>query len=109
MDEASPRIVQAMNLPDPGERGYACTAVGTAARLNGRLTPELFAALRAEGPDGRAEDAGDDTPTFVPYRDLPPWFRRRWVYAVVCGRLENWRASTADVIEGGRRTLRGRH
>ncbi|MEV7983505.1 hypothetical protein [Streptomyces sp. NPDC086519] len=54
------------------QRGYAFTAAGTAARRNGRLTPELFAALRSEDPGGPAEDAIDDTLTFVPFRDLSP-------------------------------------
>lgn len=38
-----------MQLPDGGQRGFAFTAAGTAARLNGELTPELYAALRTEG------------------------------------------------------------
>ncbi|MGW5640151.1 hypothetical protein, partial [Streptomyces sp. NPDC003832] len=73
--EASPRILKAMRLTDPGQRGFAFTAAGTAARLNNALTPELYAALRAEGRRGFAETAIDDTLTFVPYRDLPPWFK----------------------------------
>ncbi|MET9758550.1 hypothetical protein ABZ016_05750 [Streptomyces sp. NPDC006372] len=55
--EVSPRIVRAMRLPDAGQRGFAFTAAGHAARLNGELTPELYAALRAEGPGGFAENA----------------------------------------------------
>lgn len=47
--EAAPRIVRAMRLSDPDQRGFAFTAAGVAARLNGELTPELYAALRAEG------------------------------------------------------------
>ncbi|MGQ4443127.1 hypothetical protein ACN6LI_000580 [Streptomyces violaceoruber] len=46
LEEASPRIVRAMGLPDPAQRGFAFTAAGTAARLNRALTPELYAALR---------------------------------------------------------------
>ncbi|MGY5057615.1 hypothetical protein ACWDFR_26640 [Streptomyces sp. 900105755] len=109
LEEASPRIVRAMRLPDQGERGYACTAAGTAARLNRRLTPELFAALHAEGPGGSAGDAIGDTLTFVPFRDLPPWLKRRWVYVTVRNKLEYWRLCSVDAIEDGRRTLRGRH
>lgn len=52
--EASPRIVKAMRLADHGQRGFGFTAAGHAARLNGELTPELFAALHAEGPGGFA-------------------------------------------------------
>ncbi|MGW7547457.1 hypothetical protein ACWGKQ_41110 [Streptomyces sp. NPDC054770] len=99
LEEASPRIVRALNLPDQGERGYACTAAGTAARLNGRLTPELFAALRAEGPGGLAADVIGDTLTFVPFRDLPPWFKRRWVYVAVRDRLECWWLRAVDAVE----------
>ncbi|WP_234534059.1 hypothetical protein [Streptomyces shenzhenensis] len=108
LEAASPRIVRAIKLPDQGERGYACTAAGTAARLNGRLTPELFAALRVEGPVGTAKDAIGDTLTFVPFRDLPPWFKWRWVYVTVRGTLEHWWLWCTDAVENGRRVLRGR-
>ncbi|MET9902549.1 hypothetical protein [Streptomyces sp. NPDC006446] len=37
--EASPRIVRAMPLADRHQRGFAFTAAGVAARLNGALTP----------------------------------------------------------------------
>ncbi|MEU6453040.1 hypothetical protein [Streptomyces sp. NPDC047065] len=56
LEEASPRIVRAMRLPDAAQRGFAYTAAGSAARLHGELTPELYAALRAAGP-GRRRDA----------------------------------------------------
>ncbi|MEW2306962.1 hypothetical protein AB0958_44795 [Streptomyces sp. NPDC006655] len=102
-----------MKLPDPGERGYACTAAGTAARLNRRLTPELFAALRAEGPGAPAADAIGDTLTLVPFRELPPWFKRRCVDVTVRGTLVHWCTGAlvhwcTDAVEGGRRILRGR-
>ncbi|MFF5155338.1 hypothetical protein ACFY3N_03515 [Streptomyces sp. NPDC000348] len=90
LEEASPRIVRATRLPDVAQRGFAFTAVGTAARLNGALTPELYAVLRAEGLVGTAEDAVRDTLTFVPFRDLPPWFKRRSVYLTVRDTLEGW-------------------
>ncbi|MEU3890889.1 hypothetical protein [Streptomyces sp. NPDC029041] len=45
--EASPRIARAMRLPDAAQRGFAFTAAGHAARLNGELTTELYAARRA--------------------------------------------------------------
>ncbi|MER7180652.1 hypothetical protein ABT404_14420 [Streptomyces hyaluromycini] len=108
LEEVSPRIVRVLNLPDQGERGYAFTAAGTAARLNGRLPSELFAALRAEGPGGLAEDAISDTLSFVPFQDLPPWFKRRYVYLTVRGRLEYWWMSARDTLEDGRRALCGR-
>ncbi|WP_332112983.1 hypothetical protein [Streptomyces sp. ActVer] len=58
-----------MQLPDLGQRGFAFTAAGIAARINGELTSELYAALRAEGPGRRtiAENAVDDTLDYVPH------------------------------------------
>ncbi|MEU9412775.1 hypothetical protein AB0E08_44745 [Streptomyces sp. NPDC048281] len=109
LEEASPRIVRAMKLPDQGERVYAFVATGHAARLNGRLTPELFAALRSEGLGGAAEYPIRDTLTFVPYGDLPPWFKRRRVYLTVRDKLEYWWLRCTDAVEDVRRTLRGRH
>ncbi|MFF4898273.1 hypothetical protein [Streptomyces sp. NPDC001068] len=108
LEEASPRILRATRLPDREQRGYAFTAVGHAARLNGALTPELFAALRAEGPGGAAEHPVRDTLAFVPFRDLPPWFKRRWVYVTVGDKLEYWWALAVDAFEDGRRSLRYR-
>lgn len=75
-----------MRLPDAGQRGFAFTAAGHGAGLNGELTPELYAALRAEGPirprrEGHRGHA--DTLAFVPFRKLPPWFKWRWVCAAV--------------------------
>lgn len=96
--EVSPRIVKAMRLPDAGQRGFAFTAAGHAARLNGELTPELFAALRVEGPGGVAEHPIRDTLTFVPFRKLPPWFKRRWVYVTVRNRLESWWLRSVDAV-----------
>ncbi|MFD4524763.1 hypothetical protein ACFWP7_12740 [Streptomyces sp. NPDC058470] len=98
LEEASPRIVRAMQLPDLAQRGFAFTAAGTAARLNGELTPELYATLRAEGHRGIAEDAIDDTLTFVPFPQLPPWFKRRWVFVAVRNKLEGWWLRSADAV-----------
>ncbi|GGJ19284.1 hypothetical protein [Streptomyces brasiliensis] len=108
LEEASPRIVRAMRLPDHDQRGYAFTAAGTAARLNGRSTTELYAALRAEGPEGVAGDAIDDTLTFVPFRDLPPWFKWRWVLSTVRNTPEGWWLRSGDAVAGAWRALRGR-
>lgn len=92
MEDASPHIVRATQLPDPDQRGFAFTAVGTAAQLNGALTPELYEVLRAAGPGRKsiAVNAVDDTLTFVPFRDLPPWLKRWAVYATVRDKLEGW-------------------
>ena len=108
LEEASPRIVRAMQLPDSGQRGFAFTAAGTAARLNGELTPELYAALRAVGHRGVAETAVDDTLTFVPFRDLPPWFKWRKVASRVWDKLETWRLNVKYAAEDVWKVLRRR-
>ena len=106
--DVSPRIVKAMRLPDAGQRGFAFTAAGHAARLNGELTPELYAALRAEGPGGFAVNAIADTLTFVPFRKLPSWFKRQWVYAAVRNKLEAWWLRSVYAVEDVWRAVRGR-
>lgn len=108
LEEASPRIVKAMQLADRGQRGFAYTAAGTAARLNGELTPELYAALRAEGPGGIADDAIRDTLTFVSFRKLPPWFKWQMVRTTVVDKLEYWQRRASDAAEDAREALRRR-
>ncbi|MER5572551.1 hypothetical protein [Streptomyces massasporeus] len=105
--EASPRIARAMRLPDAGQRGFAFTAAGHAARLNRELTPELYAALRAEGPGGVAEHPIRDTLTFVPFRKLSPWFKRRWVYVAVRDKLQAWWLRCVYGIEDAWRAVGG--
>ncbi|MET7391495.1 hypothetical protein ACFYPT_41015 [Streptomyces sp. NPDC005529] len=93
LEEASPRIVRATRLSDIDQRVFAFTAAGVAARLNGALTPELYAALRAQGP-GRlsiAVHAIDDTLDYVPFRDLPLWLKWWKVESRVRDKLETWR------------------
>ena len=107
--EASPRIIKAMRLPDVAEQGFAYTAAGAAARLNGELTPELYEALRAEGHVGLAGDAIDDTLTFVPFRELPPWLKRRWVWTGVRGKLESWWLRSTEPVGDAWQALRRRH
>ncbi|MEV5019974.1 hypothetical protein ACIGW1_34970 [Streptomyces sp. NPDC053780] len=95
LNEASPRIIRAMKLPDAAQRGFAYTAAGTAARLNGELTPELYAALRAAGPGRRsiAVNAVDDTMTFVPFRRLPLWLKGRTIASYVTNKWDTWRST----------------
>jgi hypothetical protein len=69
---------------------------------------KLYAALRAEGPGDFAEDAIDDTLAFVPFRKLPPWFKRRWVLAAVRGTVQGWWLRSAGAIGDAWRSLRGR-
>ncbi|MFD5909443.1 hypothetical protein ACFWHL_12090 [Streptomyces massasporeus] len=106
--DVSPRIVKAMQLPDAGQRGFAFTAAGHAARLNGELTPELYEALRAEGSGGFAVNAIADTLTFVPFRQLPSWFKRQWVYSAVRGKVGSWWLQSAYAVEDAWRAVRGR-
>ncbi|MFJ2831928.1 hypothetical protein ACIPC1_30925 [Streptomyces sp. NPDC087263] len=108
LEDASPRILRAMQLPDRDQRGYAFTAAGTAARLNGELTPELYAALRAEGHGGIAENAVDDTLTFVPFWQLPLWFKWRKVVSKVQDKLETWRLETVYAVSDAWKALRRR-
>ncbi|MFI9421560.1 hypothetical protein [Streptomyces werraensis] len=48
--------------------------------------------LRAAGLGRKsiAVNAVDDTLTFVPFRDLPPWLKRWAVYVTVRDKLEGW-------------------
>ncbi|MFE6361859.1 hypothetical protein ACFVP3_17950 [Streptomyces sp. NPDC057806] len=106
--EASPRIIRAMRLTDPHQRGFAFTAAGTAARLNNELTPELYEALRAEGRGGFAENAIRDTLTFVPFRKLTPWFKWQLVRTTVVDKLDAWRLTATDTAEEAWKALRRR-
>ncbi|OMI87157.1 hypothetical protein BSZ07_23195 [Streptomyces sp. M1013] len=110
LEEASPRIVRAMQLPDVAQRGFAFTAAGTAARLNGALTPELYAALRAEGVGRRsiAVNAIDDTLTFVPFRRLPTWLKCWSVASTVRNKLDAWRLSLAYAMTDAWKAVRRR-
>ncbi|MGW3916526.1 hypothetical protein ACWEBX_34190 [Streptomyces sp. NPDC005070] len=110
LEEASPRIVRAMQLPDRDQRGFAFTAAGTAARLNGELTPELYAALRAEGPGRRsmAGNAIDDTLDYVPFRQLPLWLKCWKVVSKVLDKLETWRLEITYAVGDARQALRRR-
>ncbi|MER5470450.1 hypothetical protein [Streptomyces sp. NPDC002685] len=108
--EASPRIVRAMRLPDRAQQGFAFTAAGVAARLNGALTPELYAALRAEGP-GRlsiAVNAIDDTLDYVPFRDLPLWLKWWKAVSKVLDKLETWRLESSYAVSDAWKALRRR-
>jgi hypothetical protein len=108
LEEASPRIIRAMKLPDRAQRGFAFTAAGAAARIHGELTSELYAALRAEGPGGIADNAIRDTLTFVPFRRLPLWFRWQMVRTTVSDKLGYWWTRSQDVVGDAWRSLRRR-
>jgi hypothetical protein len=52
--------------------------------------------------------SGRDTLTFVPFRTLPHWFKRQWVYAAVRNKLEAWWLQTVYAVEDAWRAVRGR-
>lgn len=107
-DVVSPRIIRALELLPSGQgRDFPFTAIAHLARLDGELTPELYAALRVEGLGGAADNAIDDTLGFVPFRDLPPWLKRRWVYVTVRETLLRW-LRPVEAIGEAWRGLRGR-
>lgn len=108
LEEASPRIVRATQLPDVAQRAFAFTAAGTAARLNGALTPELYAALRAEGPGRKsiAVNAIDDTLDHVPFRQLPQWLKWWKIASKVRDKLEAWRLEATYAISDAWKALR---
>ena len=108
LEEASPRIIRAMGLTDPHQRGFAFTAAGAAARLNNGLTPELYVALRAEGRGGFAEDAIRDTLTFVPFGELPAWFKWQGVRTAVTDKLDAWRLRAKYTAEDAWNAVQGR-
>ncbi|MEU9114511.1 hypothetical protein AB0D04_22635 [Streptomyces sp. NPDC048483] len=85
----APRVERAMLSPDPKVRQLGFVAAGDMARLYFTLSPGIYAALRAEGLGGVAEDAIRDTLTFIPRRQLPWWMRR----------LNLW-LSVRDTVEG---------
>ncbi|WP_053743391.1 hypothetical protein [Streptomyces sp. NRRL WC-3618] len=68
----------------------------------------MYAALRAESPGGFAEDAILGTLTFVPFRDLPPWFKWRKIASRARDKLETWRLTATHAAEDAWRALRGR-
>lgn len=105
---ASPRIIRALEVLDRSRRDFPFTAAAHVARLNGRLTPELYAALRAEGMGGFADHAIRDTLTFVPFRELPPWFKWQMVRTTVADKLDAWRLSVLDTAEDAWKAVRRR-
>ncbi|MFC8345935.1 hypothetical protein [Streptomyces sp. NPDC057280] len=104
----SPRIIRALELLPGRGRDFPFTAIAHLARLDGRLTPELYDALRAEGLGSAADHAIDDTLTFVPFRDLPLWLKRRWVYVTVRETLLRWWLLPLETVGEAWRAMRER-
>ncbi|WP_235456335.1 hypothetical protein [Streptomyces olivochromogenes] len=63
---------------------------------------------RGAGLRGIAENAIDDTLTFVPFRKLPAWFRWRWSLAMVRGTAQGCWLRTVDAVGDVLQNLRGR-
>ncbi|GLW68547.1 hypothetical protein Kpho02_08460 [Kitasatospora phosalacinea] len=73
----APRVERALHAPDLYTRQLGCVAAGDMTRVFGRLSPGIYARLRELGPHHEAQDAVLDVLTFVPWAELPPWFRWR--------------------------------
>jgi hypothetical protein len=74
-DVASARVERALGSQEETVRRLGQVAAGDLARLHGRLTPALYGLLRAAGLGSTADSAIKDVLTFVPFRELPTWFR----------------------------------
>ncbi|GAA2105389.1 hypothetical protein GCM10009759_42410 [Kitasatospora saccharophila] len=82
-DVVAPRVERALRSTDFTTRERGCTAAGDAARVFGRLSPGTYRRLREMGPGSQAEYPISDVLTFVPFRELPWWFRWRKVRSAV--------------------------
>jgi hypothetical protein len=71
-------------------------------------TTNLYAALREEGPKGLAVHAINDTLTYVPFRQLPPWFKRRKIVTRVRNKLESWWLRSGEAVGDAWTALRRR-
>ncbi|MGW5636819.1 hypothetical protein ACWEWQ_18525, partial [Streptomyces sp. NPDC003832] len=50
----------------------------------------------------------DDTLTFVPYRDLPPWFKWQTYASRVRAKLDSWRLTLTYAAEDAWKAVRRR-
>jgi hypothetical protein len=75
-DAVAARVRRALASDDSRVRQLGFVAAGDMTRVFRRLTPEIYAVLRAEGLGGVADTAFRDALTFVPFRDLPLWFKK---------------------------------
>ncbi|MFJ5920971.1 hypothetical protein ACIQF6_00055 [Kitasatospora sp. NPDC092948] len=100
------RVERALGAARFEVRQLACVAAGDLARISGRLTPGIFAALRAEGLGGVADTAIRDALTFIPFRRLPRWWR--WTSARLSVRdwLEGQWLRAVDAVETARDAAR---
>ncbi|MEY9870757.1 hypothetical protein ABH931_000211 [Streptacidiphilus sp. MAP12-33] len=95
-DVAAARVERALRADEGTVRRLGHVATGDLARLHGRLTPALYGLLRAAGLGGAADSAIKDVLTFVPFRDLPAWFRYQSLRLSVRDRVEGRLLRLAD-------------
>ncbi|GAA1149977.1 hypothetical protein F4556_004631 [Kitasatospora gansuensis] len=108
VEEVAPRVVRALGSADAGVRRLGGVAAGDLARTAGRLTPQLYEVLRAEGFGGVADTAIKDVLTFVPFRRLPGWYRWQWLRLTVRDTVQGWWLRLVDLAETGWAALRRR-
>lgn len=72
------------------------------------MTPQLYAALRDEGPKGLAVHTIADTLYAVPFRNLPLWFKWRKVRSKARNKLESWWLRSGEAVGDAWRSLVGR-
>jgi hypothetical protein len=104
--EIAPRVERALYSADPKVRQLAFVAAGDTARRFGKLTPAIYRMLRGEGLGGAADTAIKDALTFIPFRDLPWWFKRTSLFLSVRNFLEARWLSLAALIDSCHDTLR---
>ncbi|MFF4339390.1 hypothetical protein ACFY00_05545 [Kitasatospora sp. NPDC001540] len=94
----APRVERALHAPDHYTRQLGCVAAGDMTRVFGRLSPGIYARLRELGPHREAQDAVLDVLTFIPWAELPPWFRWRRCVAEAQGLGQRLYYSCAEPI-----------
>ncbi|MFF0292836.1 hypothetical protein ACFYST_00310 [Kitasatospora sp. NPDC004614] len=102
------RVERALGADRFKVRQLACVAAGDLARTSGRLTPGIYAALRAEGLGGVADTAIRDALTFIPFRQLSWWFRWTWIRLTVLEGIEGRWLRAVDAVETAREAWRAR-
>ncbi|MFG2208684.1 hypothetical protein [Streptomyces sp. NPDC048638] len=96
-----------MRSLDPYVRQLGFAPAGDMARLYTTLSPGIYAAMRAEGLGGVAEDAIRDTLTFIPLRQLPWRMRRLTLWLSVRDTVEGRLLRFQDFTEGTREAVKG--
>ncbi|MBP0455381.1 hypothetical protein J5Y04_38560 [Kitasatospora sp. RG8] len=82
-DVVASRVERALRSADFTTRERGCTAAGDMTRVFGRLSPGIYRRLRELGPKGQAEDPVSDVLTFIPFRELPRWFKLQKIRSTV--------------------------